>query len=150
EVVTTSPGPPTRLNQTLNSASYEQQIDLTITKPGRYAVFVEGKLPDGIKASGEATLPSLRKTGEVRPRLFVQTLAGPGRAAGADFTTAQGALGMPADARRVLAVGAAGEDDRARPSSAMGSPAGLVLSQKPDVFAYDEDGGTGEAASFAA
>jgi hypothetical protein len=150
EVVTTSAGPPTRLNQTLNSATYEQVIDLTIAKPGRYAVFVEGKLPDGIKAPGEATLPANRTVGEVKPRLFVQTLAGPGRAVWADFATAEGALGVPADAVRVLAVGAANEAGAARASSASGPPAGLSLLKKPDVFAYDEAGGTGEAASFAA
>lgn len=150
DVVATTAGQPTRLNQTLNSATYEQQIDLNVTKLGRYAVFVRGRLPDGIHAPGENVLPANKKTGEVRPRLFVQTLAGPGRAVWADFATRQAALGMPADANRVLAVGAANDQGKPRDASADGSPAGLALRKKPDVFAYDDNGGTGEAASFAA
>ena len=50
----------------------------------------------------------------------------------------------------MVAVAAADENDRVRPTSASGPPAGLALLAKPDVLAYDEGGGTGEAASFAA
>jgi hypothetical protein len=150
EVVTGSVGTPVRLNQTLNSATWEHVVEVRVARPGRYAVFVEGKLADGIHAPGEATLPAARRTSEVRPRLFVQTLAGGGRAVWADFKTAAAALGMPADARAVIAVAAADENDRLRPSSAGGPPLGLALAAKPDVLAYDEGGGTAQAASFAA
>lgn len=150
EVVTSSVGRPTRLNQTLNSATYEQIVELTIAKPGRYAVFIEGTLPNGIHAPGEAVLPATRKIGEVRPRLFVQTLAGSGRAVWGDFTTAQASLGMPADARSLVAVAAVDGANRLRATSAGGPPAGLPLLRKPDVRSYDDGGGTGEAASFAA
>ncbi|MFO0844547.1 MAG: hypothetical protein U0797_19480 [Gemmataceae bacterium] len=150
DVVATTVGPPARLNQTLNSATYEHLIDLDVSKPGRYAVFVRGTLPGSIQAPGENSLPANRKTGEVRPRLFVQTLRGAGRALWADFATRQAALGMPADAHRVLAVGAADDAGKPRDASAGGSPAGLALLKKPDVLAFDLNGGSGEAASFAA
>jgi hypothetical protein len=150
DVVATTVGQPTRLNQTLNSATYEHVLDLNVAKPGRYAVFVRGTLPNSIQAPGENSLPANRKTGEVRPRLFVQTLGGAGRAVWADFATKQAALGMPADANRVLAVGAADDEGKPRDASANGPPAGLALLKKPDVYAYDDNGGTGEAASFAA
>jgi hypothetical protein len=57
---------------------------------------------------------------------------------------------MPADASRVFAVGAANDQGKPRDASADGAPLGLALRKKPDVFAYDDNGGTGEAASFAA
>src|SRR5262249_38044511 len=138
EGVTGSVGTPVRLTQTLNSATWEHVGELRVARPGRYGVFIEGKLAEGIHAPGEAALPAARKTGEVRPRLFVQTLAGDGRAVWADFKTAAAALGMPADARAVIAVAAADENDRLRPSSAGGPPLGLALAAKPDVLAYDE------------
>jgi hypothetical protein len=150
DVVTTSVGRPVRLDQTLNAATYEQIVDLKIERPGRYGVFVEGRLPDSIQAPGEASLPATRRTGEVRPRLFVQTLEGNGRAAWTDYFTGGAAMGMPADARCVVTVGAAGEDGKVRPFSPSGSPTGLALARKPDVLAYDEGGGTAAAASFAA
>lgn len=150
ETVLRSPGPATRLQQNLNSATYEQVVELRVTRPGRYAVFVEGKQAESIQAPGEARLPATTTRGEVTPRLLVRTLAGNGRAVWADFASKQAALGMPADAQRVIAVGAAGADHRARDSSANGAPAGLSLLKKPEVLAYDSGGGTAEAASFAA
>ncbi|MFO0880531.1 MAG: hypothetical protein U0840_24560 [Gemmataceae bacterium] len=150
DVVASSGGQSIRLNQTTNAATYEQVVELRITQPGRYAVFVEGKLPEDIVAPGEASLPSTRRVGEIRPRLFVGTLAGSGRAVWSDFTTAQASLGMPADARPLVAVAALGPQDQLRSASAGGPPAGLTLAHKPEVLAYDNGGGTGEAASFAA
>ncbi len=150
EVVAASVGRPVRLDQTLNAATYEQTVELRIDQPGRYGVFVEGRLTDDIHAPGEAALPATRRSGEVRPRLFVQTLEGDGRAVWADYASGGAALGMPADARSVVTVGAAGEDGKATAFSPVGSPTGLALMRKPDVLAYEEGGGTAEAASFAA
>lgn len=149
-MVTGSVGRPVRIDQNANSATYEHTVELQVKKPGRYAVFVEGKLAESLLAPGEAQLPSSRKVSEVRPRLFVQTLEGNGRAIWSDFATSQSTMGMPADARIIVSVGAADQNDKPRPSSASGPPGNLGLLQKPDVLAYDEGGGTGEAASFAA
>jgi hypothetical protein len=149
-VVAQSAGRPQRLNQTPNSATYEIAIDLTVPAAGRYGVFVEGTLPDSIQAPGEASIPATRKVGEVRPRLFVNTLQGNGRAVWADFTTRSAALGMPADARQVVTVGAADASNQPQPSTPTGPPYNLLLLKKPDVLAYDNGGGTDEATCFAA
>jgi hypothetical protein len=149
-VVATSVGRPVRIDQQLNCATYEQIVELKIDKPGRYGLFVEGKLADSTQAPGEAGLPSTRKKGEVRPRLFVRTLEGEGRAVWGDYATGSATIGMPADSKVVVTVGAAGADNKARASSADGAPFGMALAHKPDVLAYDDGGGTAEAASFAA
>ncbi|MFO0927377.1 MAG: hypothetical protein U0736_10100 [Gemmataceae bacterium] len=99
EVVAESAGGPMRLDMSANSATYEQVVDLQVTRGGRYAVFVEGRLPDSIYAAGENVLPAQQRKGEVHPRLFVQTLQGGGRAVWADYATTRAALGTPADAR---------------------------------------------------
>jgi hypothetical protein len=150
EVVAQTAGPPQRLNQTLNAATYEHVIDLRLPKAGRYAVSIAGTPPEGIQAEGEATLPAIRKTSELRVRLFANTLAGAGRAVWASYATRMAALGMPADAHKVIAVGAIDARDRIQPSSASGAPFNLALLPKPEVYAYDEAAGTAQAASFAA
>jgi hypothetical protein len=150
EVIAQTVGTPQRLNQTLNSATYEAVIDLRIPKAGRYGVFIEGKVPETLNAPGEAFLPGTMKFGELRVRLFVNTLEGAGRAVWSDYKTRAAALGMPADAGRVIAVGAIDDAGHIRATSASGSPFNLALLVKPDVYAYDEGGGTAEAASFAA
>ena len=52
---------------------------------------------------------------ELRPRLFVETLEGPGRVLLHDYKTAVGAMGMPADSRNVVTVGAADRQGRPEP-----------------------------------
>jgi hypothetical protein len=152
EVVVQSAGLPQRLSQTARAATYEQVVELRVPQAGRYAIRVEGKVPETLHAPGEAaaSLPTARKFGELRVRLFVRTLAGPGRAVLADYRTAAGAVGMPADAHRVVSVGAAGPDGRPQPSSARGAPFNLALLRRPDVLAFDEGEGTAGAAAFAA
>jgi hypothetical protein len=150
EVVAQFVGLPQRLDQTLNAATYEQTVELRVAKAGRYAVRVEGTPPDGTHPRGAATLPATRTASELRPRLFVQTLDGPGRALLHDYATAAGSPGMPADAHRAVTVGAADAQGRPRPYSAAGPPHNLELLRKPDVLAFDEAGGTGQAACFAA
>jgi len=113
-------------------------------------VFIEGRLPGTIHARGENVLPTAKKFGELRPRLFVTTVSGAGRAVWTTFRTAAGSLGMPADARKVIAVGAASGDGKPQPTSASAPAATLSLLKKPDVLAYDEGAGTGRAAAFAA
>jgi hypothetical protein len=113
-------------------------------------VFIEGRPPESLHAPGEGFLPGTMKSGELRLRLFINTLEGAGRAVWSTYNTRAAELGMPADSRRVIAVGAADPANRIRPSSASGSPFNLSLLPKPDVYAYDEGGGTAQAASFAA
>jgi hypothetical protein len=148
--VAESVGLPQRLTQTLHSATYELLLELTLKDAGRYAVLIEGIMPESIHPPGEASLPAHRKRGEVRPRLFVETLEGTGKAVWASYFTDVGSLGMPADARRVITVGAADRDGRIQPFSATGSPYGLELLEKPSLLAYDDDQGTAQAAAFAA
>jgi hypothetical protein len=149
-VVAESAGPPQRLSNSLSGATYEQVVELTVTRPGRYGVRVEGRAPESIHPPGEARLPALKKTAEMRLRLFVRTLEGAGRGVLTDFATPEGEVGMPADSRRVITVGAAGPSGKAEPFSAGGPPFGLALLSKPQVLAFDGSGGTAEAACFAA
>ncbi len=149
-VVAQSAGTPQRLVQAANFATYEQVIEFAVAKAGRYALRVEGKLADSIHLPGEARLPVGKKFTEVRPRLFVQTVAGDGRAVWTSYVSPAGSIGMPADARRVITVGAADRDGSAQPFSAPGPPYNLALLQKPDVLSYDDDQGTGQATAFAA
>jgi hypothetical protein len=150
EVVAQSVGLPQRLGQTLSAAHWEQTLEVRLPQTGSYAVRIEGRAATTIFAPGENHLPVSRKTGEVKPRLFVRTLEGPGRAVWADYVTEMGSVGMPADARSVITVGAADRTGRPTLSSAPGSPWDLALLPKPDVLAYDEGQGTGPAAAFAA
>jgi hypothetical protein len=154
EVVAQSVSLPQRLTNEPASATYEQTVEFTVKQPGRYLVRVEGRIPEGIRPPGEPTLPAIQQTGEIRPRLFVQTLEGPGRAVLADYATAMGSLGVPADARQVITVGAASLAGKGEPYSAGGPPHNVELLAKPDVLAYDAmsttEQGTGMATGFAA
>jgi hypothetical protein len=154
EVVAESVGPPQRLLASPNSATYEQTLDVTVKKAGRYAVRIEGVLPPSVAPRGAPTLPSARTFGEVRPRLFVRTLGGDGRALLHTYWTDAGSLGMPADAHQVIAVGAIDAQRQRQPYGSRGPAQGMELLVKPDVLAYDDiDGvvyGSGQAAAFAA
>jgi hypothetical protein len=137
EVAAQSVGLPQRLDNEPASATYEQTLEFTVKEAGRYALRVEGRTPAGIRPPGVPTLPILEKSGEIHPRIFIQTLDGPGRAVFADYAPVVGSLGMPGDARAVVTVGAADLDNRREPSSAAGPPHDLELLRKPDVLAYD-------------
>ncbi|HXG09052.1 MAG TPA: S8 family serine peptidase [Gemmataceae bacterium] len=163
EVVAQSAGVPLRLDNQPTAATYEQSVEFTAEAGGRYALRVEGRAPEGTRPRGMPTLPAAQQSSELRPRIFVQTLAGPGRAVFADFTTDRpgrgfegGSLGIPADAHRVITVGAADRAGRPQPYSAGGPPMNQDLTIKPDVLAYDvpaaKDGpyGTSLATTFAA
>jgi hypothetical protein len=152
EVVAQSVSLPQRLDNQPASATYEQTVEFTVKEPGRYALRVLGRIPDGIRPPGVPTLPVMQRWGEIHPRVFIQTLDGPGRAVFADYAPAVGNLGTPGEARAVITVGAADLENRREPSSATGPPAGLELLPKPDVLAYGavEQGGTSVATGFAA
>jgi hypothetical protein len=138
DVVAQSVGQPARLEATASSAVYEQTLELRVTKPGRYAVRIEGTAPTSTRSREDPTIPAARRTFELRPRLFVETLEGPGRVLLHDFTTEEGALGMPADSRNVITVGAADRQGRPEPYSAGGPPHDVALLAKPDVLAFDQ------------
>lgn len=160
EVVAQSDRLPLRLNNSPASATYEHVLDYTVSAAGRYAVMVLGRAPTSIQPGNRQVLPGAQRVGELRPRLFVETLAGPGRAVLADFTSDRGAgmqggsLGVPAESHAVITVGVAGDRGRPEPFSAGGPPWGMDLLTKPDVLAFDrlagDTRGTGVAAGFAA
>jgi hypothetical protein len=118
EVVARSAGLPLRLDSKPSSSTYEQTVEFSVEDPGRYAVRVEGRIPAGLRPTGEASLPSSGRMWELRPRLFVSQLdehAG-GRPIFADYATESGDLGMPADSHEVIDVGAADFGGRSTPS----------------------------------
>jgi hypothetical protein len=115
EVVAESVSLPQRIDNQPTFAIYEQTLEFTIKAPGPYAVRVDGRVPADIRPPGVPTLPALRRAVEIRPRVFVQTLDGPGRAVFADFAPPAGSVGMPADARAVVTVGAAELEGRGQP-----------------------------------
>jgi hypothetical protein len=148
EVVAQSAGLPQRIDNQPTFATYEQTVEFTVKEPGHYVVRVEGRQPVGIRPPGVPTLPALQTFSEIRPRVFVQTLEGPGRAVFADYAPPAGSLGMPADARAVITVGAADLENRAQPYSAAGPPHDLELLRKPDVLAYDTLGRGGAEEAY--
>ena len=153
EIVAQSSGTPLRLEQTKTSAVYEQTVTLKVAKAGRYAIRIIGEVPESIRPRGAPTLPGVKKFGDLKPRLFVQTLAGPGRVVLRDYVTDAGTLGMPADSRHVLTIGAADRDGKATAYSANGSPFNVDLLCKPDLLAYDDEEGprgTALAGAYAA
>jgi hypothetical protein len=164
EVVARSEGVPLRLDNQPSSGAYEQTVEFTVDNPGRYALRVEGRVPATIRPPNEPTLPSLQKSWELRPRLFVRplddSLRPTGRAIFADYATNQGNPGMPADAHAPISVGALDASGRPEPNSAIGPPFDEVLSSRPNTFVFDElslglettqaSAGAGLAAAFAA
>jgi hypothetical protein len=180
EVVAASTGRPQRLEHHPNGSIFEIALDVTIDKPGRYALRVErqpdalwivgleprrqgpalykdtGLNPVGIRPRGAPVLPALARDWELRPRLFIETIDDTvrlqGRTVFADFTTDAGTVGMPADSRGVISVGAAGLDGKPRPDTVIGSLPFVDLTRRPTLLAYDAlqlDGGTAQGSSIA-
>lgn len=164
DVVARSHHVPLRLANHPTYAVYEQELEFTVDKAGRYTLRVErqlnhrwvlaadpktgapglakltGLIPSGLRPRDSATLPALEKTSEIHPRLFVEVVdpasRGKGRPVFLDYATELGNLGTPADAREVIAIAAANLDDKGQPHSAMGRPANLELFPRP-ILAYD-------------
>jgi hypothetical protein len=141
EAVAESSGLPQRLENQPTFGIYEQAVEFTVDKPGRYALRVEGRVPPGIRPPGVPSLPIQQVSWELRPRIFVgvedEASRAAGRAVFADFPTDQGNIGMPGDAQGVITVGAADFQGQPRPYSAAGPPHNLELLLKPTVLAYD-------------
>ncbi|MCS7047281.1 MAG: hypothetical protein NZO58_13060, partial [Gemmataceae bacterium] len=152
-----------RLDHQPTGSVYEQTLDYTITKPGRYAIRVEtppaamwtlvkvqdryffeqrrGLTATSIRPLGAPTLPGLDKAWELRPRLFVDAVDPVSRLRGrpvlASFATVAGTIGSPADARSVICVGAADAKGQPRSYSARGAPPFIELTHKPTIWACD-------------
>ncbi len=162
ELVASSSGLPERLANQPSSATYEQTLDLVIDSPGRYAVRIEGRVTKVTRPVGTPMLPAIEEFWELRPRLFVDGSAQghTGRAVFVDYATDEGSLGMPADSRTLVTVGAANPEGKPDPASTMGPPLNRALLHKPNILAYDSvslpgaintgRAGTSIAASFAA
>ena len=109
---------------------------------GQYILVREsGLTATGIRPVGVPQLPELEKKWELWPRLFVECVdpvaSTEGRMVFEDFVTDQGTIGMLADARTVVTVGAAQLSGQPQPFSSAGPPMGLVGFRKPNVLAYD-------------
>ena len=164
EPIALTAGAVQRLDNRPTLSTYEQAVEFPIDRDSRYAVFVirqqserwdllqiskgrflmvreSGLTATGIRPLGTPTLPALEKKWELWPRLFVECVdpvaSTEGRMVFADYVTDQGTIGMLADARTVVTVGAAQLSGKAEPFSSAGPPMGLVGFRKPNVLAYD-------------
>ncbi len=165
EPVAVTYGAPQRLDNRPNMATYEQGIEFTIERSSRYAAFVvrqqperwdliqdrvtgrysfvleRGLAPTGIRPLGAPSLEAFEKKWELWPRLFVECVdplaSTAGRPVFETYHTDQGSIGMLADARTVVTVGAAQLSDQPGPYASLGPPMGLTGYRKPNVLAYD-------------
>jgi hypothetical protein len=163
-VVARSGHAPLRLANHPTYSVYEQELEYTVDKPGRFALRVErqidsrwvlaldpksgapglvkltGLIPTGIRPKGAASLPALEKTSEIHPRLFIEftdpNWRGKGRPVFLDYATELGNIGTPADAREAIVIAAADLTDKAQLHSSAGQPADLELFPRP-ILAYD-------------
>jgi hypothetical protein len=165
EVVGRSEVPALRIDNHPNGSTYEQTVEFTVAKAGRFALRVERILPTrwelrkdpqtgivalvevtelastGIRPVAAGTLPALETTWELKPRIFVQVADpmtfGKGRIVFGDFQTNQGSIPLLADAQTVIGVGAASLAGEPEPFTAAGAPGTLWNVMKPNVLAYD-------------
>jgi hypothetical protein len=136
-------GLPERLANHPNSATYQQSLEFTIPRAGYYALRMEGKVPHSIRPEGVPSLSAFEKTWELRPRLFLEAVDDASRAAGRpvflDYATDEGAIGMPADSRGVITVGAADRSNHPQLYSATGPVMNLELLVKPNLLVYGDE-----------
>lgn len=138
DLVAESEGLPARLHIEPRFAIYEHSLEITLPTDGRYAVRLEGRVPNRVRPPTVPTLEAQQVHWELRPRLFVEAADGKSRFAFADFSSPEGGVAVPADARSVFAVGAADASGKPRPFSAAGAGPETALLTKPDLFAPDE------------
>jgi hypothetical protein len=143
DVVAWSSGLATRLENRPDAATYEVVVEFKAATAGRYALRVEGIVPEGIRPLGLAAAPGVQPGWELRPRLFVQVVDAASRKAGRAvfrdyFTSDLGSLGVPGDARQVITVGAANLTGAMQSYSAGGPPDARDLLFKPNVLGYDD------------
>jgi len=163
EVVAASDVPAQRLENFSTSATYEQSVAFTPDRPARYAIRIEGNVPDDIRPAGSPVLPGQKTAWELRPRLFVDVADGRERSQGRpvlrDFATRTGSIGVPGDSRSILTVSAAAANGQPEPYATDGPAYELRLLPKPDLLAFDQiqvvegqpaDYGSSLATAFAA
>jgi hypothetical protein len=144
DLIAESEGLPARLQIEPTYGIYEHSLEVTLPADGRYAVRIEGRKPGNIRPYGSPTLAGQEVEWELRPRVFVESLDGKGRLTLADYSSEAGGVAVPADARSVLAVGAAGPDGKIRPFTATGVGPLTELHHKPDWIAPDTIPGVGD------
>lgn len=137
DLVVQSEGLPARLQIEPAYGIYEHSLEVTLPADGRYAVRIEGHVPDNIRPFGSPTLLGQEVTWEMRPRVFVESVDGNAKVTLADYASPASGVAVPADARSVLAVGAAGPDGKIRPFVSTGVGPGTELHRKPDLLAPD-------------
>jgi hypothetical protein len=164
EVVARSVGLPLRLLSTPTLGVYEQTVEFRVAAQNRYAVRIEGRIPPSLRPRSAATLPAHQTAWECWTRLLVTDLDVPAPRPGWpifwDYSTALGNLGMPADAQRVVSVGAANPAGQPEPYTSGGPPLDEALLRKPNLLGPDRFalvpgsnqalGGSAMAASLAA
>jgi hypothetical protein len=141
-----------------SSATYEVATEFEAVAGGRFAVQVQGRLPASIRPAGDVAGGYAGLTPEIRPRILVEVIdpesRGKGRVVFMDYDGEHtwppadvakppepgrgfGGVGMPADARNVLAIGAAGADGKARYYSAVGAGPLREMLIKPEFLGPD-------------
>ncbi|HVK13155.1 MAG TPA: S8 family serine peptidase [Gemmataceae bacterium] len=135
DLIAESEGLPTRLHLEPHFGVYEHSLELTLPADGRYALRMEGSVPNRTRPQDVPTLVSQEIKWDLRPRIFVESVDGTTDYLLADFAVEQGGVAVPADARNVIAVGAADRLGRPLPYSASGAGPMTQLAAKPDVYA---------------
>ncbi|HLZ10120.1 MAG TPA: hypothetical protein VKT80_16135, partial [Chloroflexota bacterium] len=153
DVVARSTANAVRLRKQPASGTYEDSVDFTVVSGARFAIRVEGRIPDTTRPAASPTLPVQRRQSEIRPRILVEVLdpatQAKGRVVFADYAgTVEwpapsvhapaefGGVGMPGDARNVLTVGAANASGRSAFASSVGAGPGREMMVKPDVLGF--------------
>lgn len=131
---------PVRIAVDAGSAVYEQVIELTADAAARLALRVEGKATPTMRPPGTLELASDRRNGELKLRLFIETLEGEGRVVFDHYATRSGEIGVPADAARAFTVGAVDVKGKERSYSTLGAPFGVELSRRPELSTFDRLG----------
>jgi hypothetical protein len=135
ELVARSDGPPQRISNQPDAATYEQRLEFEAEAAGRYAVRVEGRVPLSIRPPAAPLIPAIQRFWELRPRLFVAGAAATaGRIVFLDYATDEGTLGLPAGARELFTVGAAQLSGQPEPRSSVGPPLDRALLLKPNLL----------------
>ncbi|MSR53567.1 MAG: hypothetical protein EXS09_09810 [Gemmataceae bacterium] len=137
DLIAESEGLPARLHFEPHFAVYEHTLELSLPADGRYAIRLEGRMPQGVRPATVPILTGQEVTWELRPRLFVESADGQTQFFLGDYASQQGGVSVPADARSVFAVGAAGPDGKPRVTSAAGAGPETSLATKPNLLGPD-------------
>lgn len=140
EVARSATGP-FRVGKEPTYGVYEQIVEFDVAETGMFGLRVEG-VP-----VFDPGLPALRPHIEIIPRItveFVGTAPDKGRAVFASYAPRDVGVGIPADAKSVLTLGAAERPDGTGYAGLTGAGPGIALLTKPDLFVDGNlDTGTG-------